>query len=108
MSASCPFAPEPLDFVENRVLLVFAAGRLVRIGLVAETRQRGLSRLSEKYGAPGYAKKKRDWEQIGGAVPSDALVGWLLNGGELWLHSGKAPLIVYLSVADGELRKLGY
>ena len=108
--AECPFAPEPLEFVE-KVSLKFAANRLVRITLVPSSEETARERLFAKYGQPRECGSHGEARRSPEAERRAASCAWVLQGGELRFgrEGAKAPARVeYISSTENELGKLGY
>jgi len=81
----------------------------VRIGFVATDWNLALVRISDKYGRPPL-------QEVGGKnavlppgkIQSGRTLVWPLDGGILRLVPGKAPIVLYVSDAETELRNQGY
>jgi S1-C subfamily serine protease len=109
--ATCPYAPEPLDFV-RQVRLKFRAGKLVQIALVLGSNERARARLFANYGTPESCTLGRNVVMWTPEVERQATeCAWRLDGG-LLLFSPEAqrfpPLAVYLSTTEAELGPKGY
>lgn len=105
---SCPFVPEPLDFVKS-VRLQFAAGQLVQINLYPTSIQLARERVSGKYGAPGSCLVDDKW--IPGSLsvrPKEAGCYWNFAGGTVYVLKARPPIVAYVSDNKQELEKQGF